>query len=100
VTRIGAVSAEKRSETSMRTVFLGMLFLAGNLSTGIYPALVSSLLEAGHATPGNVGILATAEFLPFGLMFVFAGRILTRLPMRLIAGVCLITQVLSAYATT
>jgi MFS family permease len=94
------VAAEEHSETSKTTVFLGMLFLAGNLSTGIYPALVSSLLEAGHATPSNVGILATAEFLPFGLMIVFAGRILTRFPMRLIAGVCLIVQILSAYATT
>jgi MFS family permease len=80
--------------------FVGLLFVAGNLSSGIYPLYVSSIIAIGRATPSNVGVLATAEFLPFGLAIIVAGRFLQERRLRLVAGLCLAVQLSAGFATT
>jgi hypothetical protein len=90
----------ERGTSLIATAFVGVLSLAGYLSTGIYPVFVTSMLAGGYATTSNVGILATAEFLPFGLAIMFAGRFLRERRLRLTAGICLLVQLLTAYATS
>jgi MFS transporter, DHA1 family, inner membrane transport protein len=86
--------------SALSTLFVGLLFIAGNLSSGIYPVFVTSIINSGLATQGNVGIIATAEFLPFGLVILFASKFMAERNLRPIAAGCLITHLLMAYLTT
>lgn len=80
--------------------FVGLLGIAGNLSSGIYPVFVASMIAVGRASASQLGILATAEFLPFGAATLLAGRFLPDRQLRLTAGICLVVQIFMAYATT
>jgi MFS family permease len=101
--RIAAMQVEGGSlprQTLLPTAFVGLLYIAGNLSNAIYPVFVSGALASGKVTASNVGVLATAEFLPFGLAIMFAGAFLRERRLRLIAGTCLLTQVLLGYLSS
>jgi MFS family permease len=93
-------ASTSKGSSLITAAFVGLLFVAGNLSTGIYPVYVTSFLASGRATTSNVGMLATSEFLPFGLAIVFAGRFFNERRLRLIAGVCLVAQLFAAAAST
>jgi MFS family permease len=82
------------------TVFVGLLYIAGNLSNAIYPVYVTSFIAGRYANTSNVGVLATAEFLPFGLSILLAGRFLPERHLRLIAGASLVAHLVTSYATT
>jgi hypothetical protein len=79
---------------------VGLLYIAANLSNAIYPVYVMSFIGGRYATTGNVGVLATAEFLPFGLSIMFAGKLLPERHLRTTAGICLIVHLVTSYATT
>lgn len=81
-------------------VFVGLLCTNANLSNAIYPVFVTSMIGSGHANTSQVGILATAEFLSYGLAAMFAGRLLAERHLRLTAGICLALQLLMGFATT
>jgi MFS family permease len=81
-------------------MFVGLLYIAANLSNAIYPVYVMSFLGGRYATTGNVGVLATAEFLPFGLSIMLAGKLLPERHLRTTAGICLIVHLVTSYATT
>jgi MFS family permease len=84
----------------IRTAFVGLLYIAGNISSASYPIFVTSMIGGGQATTSQVGVLATAEFLPFGLAILCSGRFLPERHLRLIAGVCLVIQLICAYASS
>jgi len=83
-----------------RAVFFGLLFVSGNLTFGIYPVFVTSMVAAGRASAGDIGGLASAEFLPFGLAILFAGRFLPVRQVRSTTAICLLVQLAGCYLTT
>jgi hypothetical protein len=84
----------------LTTAFVGLLYVSGNISSTSYPLFVANVIGSGAATTSQVGVLATAEFLPFGLAILFAGRFLKERRLRLIAGACLLVQLICAYASS
>lgn len=95
----------ERSPASLRdspitVVFVGLLYVAGNLSIGSYPLFVTSMIGGGHTNAGQIAMLAMAEFLSYGLAMLFARRFLPQRHLRRIAAACLLIQLFSAFATT
>ncbi len=90
----------RQPQAAVTTIYVGLLCIAAYLSSSIYPVFVASITSLDHLTASNVGVLATTEFLPFGLASMFAGRFLPERRLRLTAGLCLLVQLLTAYAST
>lgn len=81
-------------------IFVGLLFIAGNMSNAIYPMFVNALANIPQMANINVGNLATVEFLAYGVVVLFAGKWLPEQNLRLIAALCLILQLVTGYLTT
>ncbi|PYY72472.1 hypothetical protein CRX42_01095 [Pseudomonas jessenii] len=84
----------------LEMVVVGLLFVAGNMSNAIYPSFVNALTNIPVMQSVSIGNLATAEFLAFGLAVLLAGRVVPANKLRLTAGICLFTHLLTAYAMT
>jgi len=91
-------SSSVRSKTA--TAFFGLLYIAGNMSNAIYPLFVSALSNTPQTASANIGQLAAAEFLAFGLVILFAGKFFPKQNLRLSVSLCLAVQLLTALATT
>jgi len=85
---------------SLATTYMGLLFIVGNISNAIYPVFVTAMLDSHRASTENIGVIATAEFLVLGAAILFAGRLLPENRLRLTTGVCLISNLILAYAST
>jgi MFS family permease len=83
-----------------QTIFISLVYLVGNLSNAIYPVFVSGMLASGKVTTSEVGVLATAEMLPFGLSILLAGVFLREKQLRLVAAGCLAIQIILGYASS
>jgi MFS family permease len=83
-----------------QTIFISLVYLVGNLSNAIYPVFVSGLLASGKVTTSQVGVLATAEMLPFGLSILLAGIFLRERYLRIVAAICLAVQIILGYASS
>jgi MFS family permease len=90
-------SFSQKRELTPATIYIGLLFIAGSLCGGIYPVFVSSMMAAARVSVSQIGLLAGAEFIPFGLTIMFAGRFLPERRLRLIFGLSLVVHVLSTY---
>lgn len=92
-------SFDSRVKRNIATAFFCLLFIAGNMSNAIYPLFVSALNITPRTASANVGQLAAAEFLAYGLVILFAGRFFPRNRLRSAVGICLVMQLLTALAT-
>ena len=84
----------------LATMYMGLLFIAGNISNAIYPVFVTAMLSSHRSSTENIGVLATAEFLVLGAAILFAGRFLPERRLRLTIGLCLLANLILAYAST
>lgn len=86
--------------SKIATAFFGLLYIAGNMSNAIYPLFVNALSHTPATASANVGQLAAAEFLAYGLVILLAGKFFPRQNLRLAVSICLGIQLLTACATS
>lgn len=93
----GVVSRIRQNGT---TIYMGLLFVAGYMGNAIYPSFINAITNVPELQGVSIGSLSTAEFLAFGLMILFAEKIIPAGKVRLIAGLCLLIQLAAGYAMT
>lgn len=83
---------------SGNTIYIGLLFVAGYMSSAMYPSFINAITNIPKLQGVSIGSLSTAEFLAFGIMLLVTQKIMPADKVRLISGLCLLTQLATASA--